>query len=91
MAARKGTRPPAAGKGRPKGAANKINRELKDMILGALNDAGGQQYFVEQASKNPVAFMVLLGKVLPMQIAGDPTEPLQIRWISYSEAEADKH
>jgi hypothetical protein len=42
MPAPKGTRPPNAGKGRPKGAANKINQSLRDMILGALDDAGGQ-------------------------------------------------
>jgi hypothetical protein len=78
MAAPKGTRPPAAGKGRPKGARNKVSRELKEMILQALDDAGGHQYLVEQASKNPVAFMTLLGKVLPLQVTGDPTEPLVI-------------
>jgi hypothetical protein len=65
MAAPKGTRAPAAGKGRPRGARNKISRELKEMILAALDKAGGEQYFVEQDSKNPVAFMTLLGKVLP--------------------------
>jgi hypothetical protein len=64
MAAPKGTRPPAAGKGRPKGARNKVSRALKEMILAALDKAGGEQCFGEQASKNPVAFMTLLGKVL---------------------------
>ena len=68
----KGTRPPAAGKGRPKGARNKMTRALKDMILQALDDAGGQQYLVEQAHKNPAAFMTLLGKVLPLQVSGAP-------------------
>jgi hypothetical protein len=40
MPAPKGTRPPAAGKGRPKGARNKLTREVKEMILGALNAMG---------------------------------------------------
>jgi hypothetical protein len=48
MAAPKGTRPPAAGKGRPKGSRNKMTRALKDMILQALDDVGGQQYLAEQ-------------------------------------------
>ena len=61
MAAPKGTRPPAAGKGRPRGARNKVSRELKEMILAALDKAGGEQYFVEQTSKNPVAFLTLIG------------------------------
>jgi hypothetical protein len=79
-----------AGKGRRKGVPNKISAALKDMILGALNDAGGQQYLVEQARENPVAFLTLIGKVLPMQIAGDPAEPLQISWIRDSEADGRK-
>jgi hypothetical protein len=78
MAAPKGTRPPAAGKGRPKGARNKISRELKEMILAALDKAGGEQFFVEQASKNPVAFMTLLGKVLPLQVSGEGGGPVLI-------------
>jgi hypothetical protein len=90
MPAPKGTRPPAAGKGRPKGAPNKITADVKAMILGALTAKGGQAYLEQQAEKNPIAFMTLLGKVLPMQIAGDPTEPLQITWINYSDADPTK-
>jgi hypothetical protein len=32
--------------------------------------AGGQQYLLKQAHKNPIAFMILVGKVLPTQITG---------------------
>ena len=67
MPAPKGTRPPNAGKGRPKGAANRMNRTLRDMILGALDDAGGQAYLAEQAHQNPAAFLTLLGRVLPRE------------------------
>ncbi len=63
MPASKGTRPPNAGKGRPKGAANKVTKNLREMILGALDDAGGQAYLAEQAQNNPAAFMALLGKI----------------------------
>jgi hypothetical protein len=55
-----------------------MTRALKDMILGALDAAGGQQYLVEQASKNPVAFMSLLGKVLPLQVSGEGGGPVLI-------------
>src|SRR5215469_14446590 len=65
MPAPKGTQPPNAGKGRPKGAVNKVTKNLREMILGALDDAGGQAYLAEQAQTNPAAFMALLGKVLP--------------------------
>lgn len=71
-------RPPAAGMGRVKGSQNKITKALKDMILGALDDqdGGGQAYLTEQAKANPVAFMALLGKVLPITVAGDKENPL---------------
>lgn len=62
-----------AGKGRPKGTPNKVNAALKDMILGALDEAGGVQYLVSQARENPGPFLSLVGKVLPMTVANaDP-------------------
>lgn len=60
--------PPNAGKGRPKGVLNKVTGDVKAMILGALNDAGGQEYLAIQAVANPGAFMSLIGKVLPKEI-----------------------
>ncbi len=51
---------------------------LKDMILGALDKTGGEAYLVEQAHKNPAAFMSLIGKVLPHQLTGEPSGPLVI-------------
>ncbi len=85
MPALKGTRPPAAGKGRPKGAKNKMTRALKDMILDALDKAGGEQYLFEQSVKNPVAFMTLLGKVLPMQVSGEDSGPVTVEVVSYAD------
>ena len=73
MPAPRGTRPPNAGKGRPKGAANRMNRTLREMILGALDDAGGQAYLAEQAHQNPVAFLTLLGRVLPREPIETPS------------------
>lgn len=63
-------KPPNAGKGRQKGVPNKNTKALKDMILGALSDAGGQEYLTRQASENPQAFMGLIGKVLPTELKG---------------------
>lgn len=59
-----------SGKGRPKGVKNKFTMAVKEMILTALDRAGGVEYLVEQSKENPVAFMGLVGKVLPMQLAG---------------------
>ncbi len=65
-------KPPAAGKGRKKGSTNKVTRELKDMILGALDNVGGMTYLAERARdpRTAAAFMALVGKVLPMQVTG---------------------
>lgn len=62
--------PPAAGRGRPLGALNKHTGAVKEMILAALDKVGGADYLAEQAVKQPVAFMTLVGKVLPMQVVG---------------------
>lgn len=62
--------------GRQKGVPNKINRDLKEMILGALDKAGGVDYLVQQAGEKPAAFLALVGRVLPMTVAGDPDNPL---------------
>lgn len=62
--------------GRQKGTPNKLTGQVKEMILAALDKAGGAQYLLEQSAANPVAFMGLVGKVLPLQISGDPANPL---------------
>jgi hypothetical protein len=66
-----------AGKGRPKGVLNKNTTAIKDMILAALDKAGGVDYLAAQAEENPGPFMSLVGKVLPMQVQGDKDNPLQ--------------
>lgn len=63
---------------RPKGSPNKLPKHLKEMILNALDKAGGENYLAEQARENPGAFMTLIGKVLPLQLAGDKDNPLNV-------------
>src|SRR5215217_6830556 len=63
--------------GRQKGTPNKITKALKEMILGALDDAGGQDYLARMAEQQPAAFMTLLGKVLPTTVAGDSDSPVR--------------
>lgn len=70
------------GPGRPKGVPNKTTALLKDAILQAAQRAGGGDeeglvtYLEKQAVINPGPFMSLLGKVLPMTVAGDKDSPL---------------
>lgn len=67
--------------GRQKGTPNKINGELKEMILTALSNVGGTEYLQRQAEANPGPFMTLLGKVLPMQVsAGDGKGKITVSW-----------
>lgn len=82
-------KPPAAGKGRPKGAKNKNSKLLKDAILEAAELAGGKRgmvaYLEIQAEKNPTAFMALMGKVLPLQVTGSGAQgehEFVIKWKS---------
>lgn len=56
------------GPGRKKGVPNKTTTALKEMILKALDEAGGIQYLLVQAHSNPTAFMTLVGKVLPLDV-----------------------
>jgi hypothetical protein len=66
--------------GRKKGTPNKNTALLKDAILEAATLAGDKDgltgYLQAQAKANPGPFMALLGKVLPMQISGDPENPM---------------
>ena len=66
----------APGPGRGKGTPNKINADVKAMVLEALHHAGGAEYLCMQAYDNPKAFMALVGRVLPLSIAVDPNAPL---------------
>jgi hypothetical protein len=56
-----------------------MNADVKAMILGALDDAGGQEYLAKQANENPTAFMTLLGKILPLQVTGKDGGPVEHR------------
>jgi hypothetical protein len=62
-------------KGRAQGSQNKITRALKESILQALEEAGGNEgavgYLRRLAIENSSAFASLLGKVLPTTLAAD--------------------
>lgn len=66
--------------GRSRGTPNKITADLKRAILEAAeaaSEGGTVGYLTAQAVANPVAFMSLLGRVLPMQIGGDDANPIR--------------
>ena len=59
------------GSGRKRGSPNKLTADLRGIILGALQAAGGQDYLKKVAKDHPAAFLALLGKLLPLQHAGE--------------------
>jgi Family of unknown function (DUF5681) len=66
--------------GKKPGTPNKVTRALKEAILLALEEAGGDggavAYLRSRAKLSPGAFMGLLGKVLPLTIKGQIEEHL---------------
>lgn len=76
---KKGAKP---GPGRPKGQVNKSTAAIKDMILSALDGAGGVDYLIDRANdpKTASAFLGLVGKVLPMQVTGADGDAINIRF-----------
>ena len=68
--------------GRRKGTPNKLTVDLKEMILGALNAKGGQRYLEQQATENPVAFLVLVGKILPLTLQGNSQQPITFQVVT---------
>jgi hypothetical protein len=68
--------------GRVAGTPNKFSADLRAMILGALDAAGGQEFLTRQANQNPNAFMALLGRILPLQMAGDGGGAVIIRVVT---------
>ena len=68
------------GGGSRKGRPNKITAAIKDAILQAANnqDGGAVGYLTRQATENPVAFMGLLGRILPMEHANAEGDAFRI-------------
>jgi hypothetical protein len=78
--------------GRKKGAPNKTTAALKDAILNAFNEAGGEKYLLTLAKSDPRTFAMLLGRVLPLTVAGDKENPIEVnvgvKWMTEEQAKA---
>lgn len=66
--------------GRKAGIPNRVPAALKEMILQALENKGGVEYLEKQAENEPVAFMGMLGKVLPLTLSADGKGKMTISW-----------
>ena len=83
----RGSKPGERRGGRRKGTPNKTTGALKDAILQAAELAGDDEgligYLKSHAKANPTAFLSLLGRVLPMTVAGDKDSPIahSLTWL----------
>jgi hypothetical protein len=71
-------------RGRRKGTPNKLNADVKAMILAALAAKGGQKYLEKQADENPTAFLTLVGKIIPLQVTGKDCGALRADALRHS-------
>jgi hypothetical protein len=70
------------GGGSRKGVPNKATADIKAMINNALTLAGGEDYLLRQADQNPVAFMGLIGKIIPKEVATELSGSINISRIT---------
>jgi hypothetical protein len=77
-----------AGAGRPKGATNKIPKQVKENIVAVFDELGGLDGMVEWARsdpKNQTEFYRFYSRLAPIEqkVTGDPDEPISIgiSWI----------
>lgn len=71
---------PGPGPGRPKGSKNKMNAQVREMVLAALSQAGGVDYLVRQARDNPTAFLSLIGKIIPREVDATVGGGVTVSW-----------
>lgn len=69
------------GQGRPKGSLSKVTQSAKEAIAMAADKLGGAERMVEWAKEDPANERVFWGtiypKLLPVQVAGDPDNPIK--------------
>jgi hypothetical protein len=63
--------------GRQKGSLNKMKLEVKAAIAAAFDEVGGKDYLIKLATSDPRTFCALVGKIVPLGVAGDPDNPLK--------------
>jgi len=53
------------------------------MVRGALDALGGQEYLKEQGRVNPQAFMTLVGKIIPSELAATVKGDVNISIVEF--------
>ena len=70
------------GPGRPLGSPNKVNADIRSMILTALHDVGGAKYLAKRAIDTPGPFLALVGKILPTSIVNPDGSAISLHLIA---------
>ncbi|MER8628503.1 hypothetical protein NKH55_01835 [Mesorhizobium opportunistum] len=72
--------------GRTAGTPNKVTASIKEAVTEAFEKAGGVDYLVKLSKDDPRTFCALVGKVIPLQVSGDPENPVGITFQTIYEA-----
>lgn len=71
-------KPPAAGKGRPKGAKNKFTVAFKTALMDVFVATGGTTEMTLWAQENRTEFYKIMARLIPHEIVGEGGEgPIQ--------------
>jgi hypothetical protein len=68
----------AGNNGKPKGAINKTTKLVKEVFADVFNDLQKDRTanLKTWAKKNPTEFYKIASKLIPLQLSGDPENPL---------------
>ena len=66
------------GAGRKPGIPNKLSSSVKDNVIAVFESIGGTEHMQKWALGNPNQFYNIYAKLLPLQVAGDPNNPLHV-------------
>ncbi len=61
--------------GRQRGTPNKVTVAVREAIVNAFEEVGGQSYLVKVAREDPRTFLTLVGKIVPREIEVDAYDP----------------
>lgn len=62
---------------------DKGNATIRQMIVNALDNLGGESYLEATARSHPAAFLSLIGKVMPIEVANPSGESFKTdnKWL----------
>ncbi len=66
--------------GRKPGIPNKITQDMREAVKQAFDRAGGVEYLVKQSLLEPVAFLGLVGKIIPKEVEAKVSGKMVVTW-----------